>query len=78
MKEFKSEEIIYVQGKGNVFIVYIPNPDRLSYNPLIPVKEETVIIDETYYTVAGIETTMKLVDPPFMGEKVGIIVKGLK
>ena len=75
MKSLKAEDKFNISGRGLVILVKFPNPDRLRCCPDLPKIGEKVFIDNIKYKITGIESSMKLTNPPFMAEEVGLLVK---
>jgi translation elongation factor EF-Tu-like GTPase len=75
MKTFKSTDEFNIAGRGHVFVVHVPNPNREMSPPGVPHTGECVLINDEPFEIQGVEMFMKLTYPPFAGENVGLLVR---
>ena len=78
MKHFKKEDETYISGRGRIITVKIANTQRLRKSDGLPEVGEIVLIDGEKLKVLGAETSLNLMSPPYMSEKVGLIVKSIQ
>jgi len=75
IKEIFAHGRVRVAGRGDIYLCEFPNPDKLKTCPGLPKVGETVLVNGRLAEVRGIEASMKLLDPSFMSENVGLLLR---
>lgn len=75
MKTFACKDTFKISGRGTIKIVHVPNPNRVLNPEGLPREGEIVLIDEKQYRVYGVEVLKKLMNPPFISEDVGLLIR---